>query len=391
MSLQQPRLLIFGASGAVAIGAVAILGWFMMFNGSSEGTTTILSVISGTVLVQDAGTDTPRAGVDGEELDEGDEVITEADSRAVITFFEGSTQTLEPNTRVTLENLGRTKGGGLLGDLRQSVGTTWNMVLDTGGPSEYEVASNAAVATVRDTMFQFFVALFGLTEVWSRQGTVDVSGGGAQQAAETGKIVTTEADGVPSLPQPAPLPEAELIITVEGAWLLLISPNGLASGCVPPGAPVNQIPLTRITECLAGQQEMSLIALADGTHLLYLSAPQASECTVDVAGLRLGEVICKLSHRQPGTGYLVAGRARAVGAERTACFLCAFFVRPERRSAAGQDRDHGGASAADRAGPALDPAQQRARRRDRAQRDSNQHRDRDTDAATDKHADAGFR
>src|SRR4030042_2266066 len=124
------RPAIVGALAVVVlvVGAVAFL--YLVFPPSgAQAATTILSVISGEVLVQDAGAATPRPAVDGEVVQQGDRVITKADSRAVITFFEGSTQELEPDTDVTIQRLDFNERGTFSIRIGQSLGVTWNSVL----------------------------------------------------------------------------------------------------------------------------------------------------------------------------------------------------------------------------------------------------------------------
>ena len=130
MSIPIPAILVaLGVTGAAA--AAAMAGFLLLSGGSAQASSTVLTVLSGTVQVEEAGSGSLRDAVDGEVLEEGDRVVTGEDARASITFFEGSTQVLEPGTDVTIEAVGSTSGGGLLADVSQAAGTTWNTVLDS--------------------------------------------------------------------------------------------------------------------------------------------------------------------------------------------------------------------------------------------------------------------
>ncbi len=296
MNWSQPRVFI-AAGGVALVAVVLVVGWLLLFSSSAKASTTVLTVISGDVQVQQAGDESPRDAVDGEELEEGDRVITGGDARAVITFFEGSTQVLEPDTDITIESVGSTGGGGLFAHVSQSVGKTWNTVLDSSGSgSDVAVAGPASSAAVRDTMFQVDVTSDGTTDVWSRQGSVAVAAQGEEGLASAGLHSTTEPGSPLGPPEEVEPAASELQLELNSsAWLLFANPEGLASGCVPPGAPINQIRLTVISDCAAEPQTISAITLVDGTHLLYLAAKEDGEYDLSIEGRTEGQVVCDLS------------------------------------------------------------------------------------------------
>jgi hypothetical protein len=114
-----------------------------------------LSILSGSVDVIIPETNDTQPGTDGMTLDAGNRVKTSPDSTALLTFFDGSTLTLEPGTDIEIEQLE-------LGDnqqtitiiLKQWTGKTWSHVVkmaDKG--SHYEIRTPSAVALVRGTQF----------------------------------------------------------------------------------------------------------------------------------------------------------------------------------------------------------------------------------------------
>lgn len=294
----------------VALVVVGLLLQWLVFSSSDGQRPTILTVIAGEVLVQDAGDDEPRAAMDGETLREGDRVLTGAESRAIITFFEGSTQELEPDTEVTIQRLDSTAGGGLLSSVNQALGTTWNNVLDyPGSDSEFEVETAAASGAVRDTMFQ--VTVNGATAVRSRQGNVTVSAQGSQQTVVPGTQSTTQVGDAPGDVEPAPtISELRIDFTGPG-FLLYIDSDGLAAGCWPPGAPVNQIPLTIISDCSETLQQLSLLSLRDGLQELYLQTTGPGEFQLSVTGLTQRTVVCE----EEASGQMEADQIWRAGLE----------------------------------------------------------------------------
>jgi FecR protein len=293
MSIPIPAILV--ALGVTGVAAAAAVGGFLLLSGGeAQASSTVLTILSGNVQIEEAGSGSLRAAVDGEVLDEGDRVVTGEDAHASITFFEGSTQVLEPGTDVTIEAVGSTDGGGLLADVSQAAGTTWNTVLDSSSDtSDVQVEGPAAAAAVRDTMFDVNVLEDGTTGVWTRQGTVSFTGMGEEQLVGQGSSSTAQQGSPPGLPGDAPVKPSELRVLTEGpAWLLISDPRSLASGCAPEGIPVNQIRLTVITDCLGDAQSLSLLTLTDGQYELYLSAHGAGDFRVAVDGLTDDEVVC---------------------------------------------------------------------------------------------------
>ena len=86
------------AGGVIALAAVLLVRFVLLGPSPAEASFTTLSVVSGTVEVRENDTKDFRPAVDGEALNVGDTVRTGPDARAVITFFEGSTAEMEPES-----------------------------------------------------------------------------------------------------------------------------------------------------------------------------------------------------------------------------------------------------------------------------------------------------
>src|SRR5438045_9188301 len=143
-----------------------------LFGGAAAfAAVTTVTVLSGDVSVRHAGADF-AAAIDGDVLHEGDTIRTGADGRAILTYFEGSSVTIEPTTELTIDAVSTASDGGTVVLMTQAFGRTWHVVttLITRG-SRYEVRTPARTAPVRGTEFQVD-ADSDATTVSTTEGTV---------------------------------------------------------------------------------------------------------------------------------------------------------------------------------------------------------------------------
>lgn len=96
----------------------------------------VIEAVNAAVLaVLNAGVDAQRTGqadfgpaLDGDVFATGDVVRADANGRAVLTFFDGSTLSVEPRSHVRVISLARTGGGGIQLTLEQTLGRSWASV-----------------------------------------------------------------------------------------------------------------------------------------------------------------------------------------------------------------------------------------------------------------------
>src|SRR3979409_2671662 len=92
------RVVGLGFALAIMLGVVSMFG-----SAHALGAATTITIISGDIQVRHgAGSFAPAN--DGDVLTAGDTVRTGDAARAVLTYFEGSTVSLEPNTELAIEN-----------------------------------------------------------------------------------------------------------------------------------------------------------------------------------------------------------------------------------------------------------------------------------------------
>jgi hypothetical protein len=107
-------------------------------------------------------------------LTAGDRVRTGTNSSAFITFFEGSTMELQPDTEVGIEELSTSlETQSITVSLEQTIGKTTSRVEKLIDPaSRYEIATPSGSAVVRGTAFTVEVFLDGTTVVTVIEGSV---------------------------------------------------------------------------------------------------------------------------------------------------------------------------------------------------------------------------
>ena len=135
---------------------------------------TMLSITEGDVLIMKSGTDSWLEAQVGMTLESGDTIKAGDDSRAVITFFEGSTIELEAGAEISVTELSTALDtGSTTISVRQEIGKTISRVEKLADPaSRYEVETPGAVAVARGTIMHVYVDLQGGTTLGCEAGNV---------------------------------------------------------------------------------------------------------------------------------------------------------------------------------------------------------------------------
>jgi FecR-like protein len=251
--LDRRRVRVFAT--AIALGAVLLLafGVFAVVGQTKAlGASTTLTVLSGDVSVRHGAGEFVAAS-DGLVLGEGDAIRTGADGRAVLTYFEGSTVTIEPVTELEIDTAAAAPDGSTVVLMTQVFGRTWHVVtkLVTAG-SRYEVKTPASTASVRGTEFVVDVDA-DATTVTTTEGEVAAEVADPAQVGHTVTVPVTagnthhqkrNASVAPA--QTAPKPERTVSVTVGATNSLIIDPVGRANGVTKDGKLVAQTPGARV-------------------------------------------------------------------------------------------------------------------------------------------------
>src|SRR5438105_3268026 len=228
---------------ALAMGSADVFGGAKAF--AAETTVTVLA---GDVSVRHAGADFGPAS-DGDVLKEGDTVRTGADGRAVLTYFEGSTVTIEPVTELTIDAASTVSDGGTIVAMTQTFGRTWHVVTKLiTGSSRYEVRTPASTASVRGTEFEVD-ADSEATIVSTTEGTVVQQVPDPAQPANVAEVrvpagttQTQHKNAAPAPAQTAPDPVRKVTVHVGATNGVVVDPVGRANGLTTDGKAVVQTP-----------------------------------------------------------------------------------------------------------------------------------------------------
>lgn len=247
----------------------------------------VIEAVNAAVLaVLSAGVDAARGGgeqfqpaLDGEVFATGDVVRANDSGRAVLTFFDGSTISVDPRSRVMVRSLVKTGSGGLQLELEQTAGRTWASVSKLATPdSKFTIKTPSMTALVRGTTFETIVETrpdgTTTTTIKTTEGEVLVqaAAGGAPVTVPAGQEVEVQQDQpAPPAPRPQPPTPRLRVSAPAGVGFTLIDPRGLQCGAS--GADVKrQIPRCDV---LTGAGQSVLIGeVVEGTYSLIATAAQ---------------------------------------------------------------------------------------------------------------------
>ena len=160
-----------------------------------------LSILNGTVEVQEPGSGNWEQAVNGMSLITGTYVRTAVESRAMLTFFEGSTITLDSDTSIEIRHLDFNEKQSTTIILKQWLGRTWSRVVKmVESGSYYEIETPSAIAVVRGTQFLTEVDELGATRLNTTEGLVSVIAQGEEVYVAAGQQTTVESGYSPSEP-----------------------------------------------------------------------------------------------------------------------------------------------------------------------------------------------
>jgi hypothetical protein len=240
--------------GIVVLVLVVAVGAFLFFprGGSlSIANAATLTVLHGNVDAQ-KGSAAFAPALDGDLLSSGDVVRANDAGNAVLTFFDGSTLTVQSGAQVKVASLNRTGSGGIQVTIEQTLGKTWASVQKLTGDSKFEIKTPSSTAAVRGTAFETDVEIVNgvtTTTIKTDEGTVLVTAeaGGTTSVPAGSQVSVPQGAQAPANPIPQP-PGPRLRFTSSANFgYTVIDPNGLQCGSVGrqiPGCDVNGASVT---------------------------------------------------------------------------------------------------------------------------------------------------
>jgi len=253
--------------------------------------TATLSVLAAPVerIGGDAGA--PEPGISGMNLAEGDRVRTGAGGVALVTFLNGSTVTLLPDTEVTVKQAptGRAKAAGIR--MLIHAGRVWARVVQAAGSrSTLTLESNDYTATAHDGLIGAEQAA-GDFVCWTRRGTLWLTDRSGQ--TDTVLLAGQRARvrfGVPVLTGPFAPSASTLQIRTTGPVVPLVRmPDGSqAAGFLAPDVEVNQV-FGSLTEAKGGQRWLVEVPGGhEGPYILILTGTGAGPFSARIAAHYMG-------------------------------------------------------------------------------------------------------
>ena len=245
--------------------------------------TTSLTILSGDVKVKAQGASNWIEGLQGQVLATGDAIRTTDGSAALVTYFEGSTTSIEDDAEIVLARLEKHPNGVTTEiGTRIIAGRTWTKVARLLDPaSSFAMETQSAVAVVRGTEFAVRVNPDGTTSVATADGEVAMVAPGEDLSkaviVKPGFESTAAPGQPPSAPVPAPPPSRAIRLTLASPAVPLVTDDkGRSTGCVsvsgiPCAMIANQIPGAEYSGPQSEPQTISF-ALVEGKDRAFVTS-----------------------------------------------------------------------------------------------------------------------
>jgi len=173
-------------------------------NATADNAATV-AVLNTAVDAQKGSSDFAPA-LDGDVVASGDFVRSSKDGRAVLTFFDGSTLSVDPGSLVKVLTLNRLGSGGIQLLVEQTLGRSWAAVSKLKTPdSKFEIKTPSSIAAVRGTAFETNVTA---NADGTSSATYKVDDGQVLVTANAGGNVTVSANQQVTIATNQPAPAA---------------------------------------------------------------------------------------------------------------------------------------------------------------------------------------
>lgn len=247
--------------------------------------TATLSILTGDVKRAPSGSSQPQPAADGMNLGVGDRVLTGPKATALVTFLDGSTLTVQPDSDVTVKKADVSGKHSTIG-IKVNLGTVWARVVRLADPqSSFSLESNTATATVHDGLIGARQNPDDSFACWTRAGelTVTSKDGRKITTLAPGEMIVVKAEG---LPHAFATNQSTLKISASAGVLplVLMADNARVAGFIAPGVEVNQVFGSMTGVAADGARVVEVPAGAPGPFTLVLEGQQDGPFKVNLVG-----------------------------------------------------------------------------------------------------------
>ncbi|MFQ6015501.1 MAG: FecR domain-containing protein [Anaerolineae bacterium] len=209
------RLLL---SGVILLMVASLAGLYLWWsNQQAQSSHSATIEVEGTALLQKGGSG-PFIEIGSERtlVSVGDRVKTGADSKAIITFFEGTESELGPETDLTIQELAVVSEQSFTIVLQLWLGQTWHRVVGLIDPnSRHQIVTPSAVVAVRGTEYGVAVDEKLVTRVEVVEGLIAVTAQEVTVELKPGEQTEVEPGQPPEPPRPRESDQGKMLEQVE--------------------------------------------------------------------------------------------------------------------------------------------------------------------------------
>jgi ferric-dicitrate binding protein FerR (iron transport regulator) len=255
------------ASAAAVLAIAALAATLVLDQGTTTAYASTVSVFAGGVEQQ---TDSGWIAIaDGDQLAEGVRLHTDSEGSALLTFLDGTTVGVEPDSELLIE-LARF-GDSRRIHLQQFAGRLWNdVVADASDGSIYVVSTPDAVITAHGTLFETAVDA-DETVVNTIEGLVELEAGAEQVFVAPGEVGRAQRHRQLSPIERRASAQQALGLSVNAPYAAaIIAPDGKATGVRPDGVAFQQIAGAATARPNGGSQRLELHDPTPGIYRLLL-------------------------------------------------------------------------------------------------------------------------
>lgn len=273
----------------VIVGGGAFL-YFPRGDSLSATVAATLAVLNTDITAQRNATGDFFPAIDGDLFKSGDVVKASADGRAVLTFFDGSTLTVDPGSVVRVTTLNRLASGGIQVTIEQTLGRSWASVSKLKTPdSKFEIQTPTSTAAVRGTAFETNVqrrpdgSLAVTYTADDGQLLVSAVAGGQTTVTPNTQVEIDQNQPAPQNPTPLPPQPTLRVTSSSGIGFAVTDPSGATCGSTG-----NK---QEIFGCLQSANGITIRRPAGGHYTVLMTAAAASQNATLTVDALLGTTV----------------------------------------------------------------------------------------------------